>query len=163
MGLTLGSAMYEASKKSDNALLRGSCLCGAVAFTVANEFLYAGFCHCSRCRRRSGSAFSSFGGIELEKLQVVDGHEHLRIANERPGGHACFCGVCLSPLFLVLRGGRFAHVQYGVLEQCPSKMPDHHCQVAFKAPWFEISDGFPCFSGYADYSDVMPTKIRQSE
>lgn len=48
--------------------LNGSCLCGEVSYIVDHEFKYALICHCSRCRRATGSAFKPFGGIERAKL-----------------------------------------------------------------------------------------------
>jgi hypothetical protein len=32
--------------------------CGAMEYTVADALLYAANCHCSNCRRKTGSAFS---------------------------------------------------------------------------------------------------------
>lgn len=40
-----------------NRMLAGKCLCGAVQYAVADEFIYAANCHCSNCRRTTGSAF----------------------------------------------------------------------------------------------------------
>lgn len=40
--------------------LRGRCLCGAVEYQIPDTLEYAGYCHCSECRRFSGSAFSAF-------------------------------------------------------------------------------------------------------
>jgi hypothetical protein len=47
-------------------MLAGKCFCGAVQYTVADEFLYSANCHCSDCRRTTGSAFKPFAGIERE-------------------------------------------------------------------------------------------------
>jgi hypothetical protein len=43
--------------------LAGRCYCGAVQYAVADEFAYAANCHCSNCRRTTGSAFKPFAGI----------------------------------------------------------------------------------------------------
>jgi len=48
--------------------LMGECECRATTYRVADEFLYAANCHCSRCRAGTGTAFKSFAGIEREKL-----------------------------------------------------------------------------------------------
>ena len=49
-------------------MLAGKCLCGVVRYAVEGPFRYAGYCHCSRCRAGSGSAFSAFAGIEQGRL-----------------------------------------------------------------------------------------------
>jgi hypothetical protein len=53
--------------------LAGQCQCGAVKYVVADAFLYAAFCHCSDCRRMTGSAFKPSAGIEAGKLRIVEG------------------------------------------------------------------------------------------
>jgi hypothetical protein len=44
-------------EKANNRTLVGKCFCGAVHYAVPDEFLYAMNCHCSNCRRATGSAF----------------------------------------------------------------------------------------------------------
>src|ERR671918_606346 len=58
-------------------VLRGRCGCGVVRYRVADAFLYALNCHCSRCRAATGSAFKAFAGIEREKLEITDGLDSL--------------------------------------------------------------------------------------
>jgi hypothetical protein len=48
---------------NSNRALAGKCLCGAVHYAVMDEFVYALNCHCSNCRRATGSAFKPFAGI----------------------------------------------------------------------------------------------------
>ena len=65
----------EVSSKGDagNRVLAGKCGCGAARYRVADAFLYAANCHCSRCRAATGSAFKAFAGTEREKLEITDG------------------------------------------------------------------------------------------
>jgi hypothetical protein len=127
-------------------MLNGRCLCGAVHFVVEDAFLYAAYCHCSRCRRRSGSAFTVFGGIEVEKLTLSAGADQLLVTQESPEGYLCFCRRCCSPLYAAVRQRRFFHVQYGALTDTPSKKPEHHIYVGSKAPWHDITDDLPQWS-----------------
>jgi hypothetical protein len=66
-------------------MLNGWCLCGEVRFTVEDSFSYAFYCHCPRCRLRTGSAFASIGGIGIDKVQIALGREHLLIEDESTG------------------------------------------------------------------------------
>jgi hypothetical protein len=128
--------------------LGGKCECGAVRFRVADEFLYAANCHCSRCRAATGSAFKPFAGIEREKLELTDGEDALLVV----GGETLNdtrCGACGSLLFSVVRDGAYVHVALGSLGDAPSIRPTHHIFVGSKAPWFEITDDLPQFDQHA--------------
>jgi hypothetical protein len=122
--------------------LAGACECGAVRYEVADEFLYAANCHCSRCRAATGSAFKAFAGIEREKLAITTGNEALLIVGEE-NANDTRCGVCGSLLLSVVRDGAFVHVAMGSLVDAPSIRPTEHIFVGSKAPWFEITDALP--------------------
>jgi hypothetical protein len=120
--------------------LKGSCLCGAVIYTVADEFNYALICHCSQCRRATGSAFKPFGGIERAKLKVTSGK--LMIYGDVMT-HDAHCRVCGSLLYSIVREGTIAHVTYGTLIDAPTLEPTAHIFVGSKAPWYTIRDQLP--------------------
>ena len=123
-------------------MLSGKCECGAVRYRVADEFLYAANCHCSRCRAATGSAFKAFAGIEREKLELTDGADNLLIVGE-PTLNDTRCGTCGSLLFSVVREGAYVHVAMGSLVDEPGIRPTEHIFVGSKAPWFEITDDLP--------------------
>jgi hypothetical protein len=122
--------------------LAGGCECGAVAYEVADAFVYAANCHCSRCRAATGTAFKSFAGIEREKLALTSGQESLLIVGEETENHTR-CAACGSLLFSVVRDGAYVHVAMGSLVDAPSIRPTEHIYVGSKAPWFEITDDLP--------------------
>jgi hypothetical protein len=123
-------------------MLVGGCQCGAVRYRVADEFLYAANCHCSRCRAATGSAFKAFAGIEREKFEVTDGMDTLLVFGEDDLNDTR-CGTCGSLLFSVVRDGDYVHVAMGSLVDAPSIRPTEHIFVGSKAPWFEITDDLP--------------------
>ncbi len=125
-----------------DAKLTGACECGLVRYDVADAFLYAANCHCSRCRAATGTAFKAFAGIERKKLAITTGRDKLLIVGEENANHTR-CGVCGSMLFSVVRDGAFVHVAMGSLVDAPSIRPTEHIFVGSKAPWFEITDALP--------------------
>ena len=129
-------------------LLAGGCECAAVGYQVADAFLYAANCHCSRCRAATGSAFKPFAGIERDKLEVTDGLESLLVFGEEDLNNTR-CGACGSLLFSVVRDGAYVHVAMGSLVDAPIIRPTEHIFVGSKAPWFEITDDLPQFDEYA--------------
>jgi hypothetical protein len=129
-------------------MLLGKCECGAVRYRVADAFLYAANCHCSRCRAATGSAFKAFAGIERDKLEIMNGQDTLLIVGEANANHTR-CAVCGSLLFSVVRNGAYVHVAMGSLVDAPSLRPTEHIFVGSKAPWFEITDNLPQFEEHA--------------
>ena len=129
-------------------MLDGKCECGAVRYQVADEFLYASNCHCSRCRAATGSAFKPFAGIEREKLELLSGGDALLINGEEELNDTR-CARCGSLLYSVVRDGEYVHVALGSLVDEPSMRPTKHIFVGSKAPWFEITDDLPQFEEHA--------------
>ncbi|GLQ92265.1 GFA family protein [Dyella acidisoli] len=132
----------NAGDNSRDRMLSGECFCGAIRYRVEDSFVYALNCHCSQCRRTTGSAFKPFGGIERNKLNVVKGAENLMTFGDEHG-HDAHCKVCGSLLYSVVREGQYVHVTLGTLIDDPSIRPTAHIFVGSKAPWFTITDGLP--------------------
>jgi hypothetical protein len=128
--------------------MAGGCWCGAVRYHVADAFLYAANCHCSRCRAATGTAFKAFAGIERERLEITDGADQLLVAGEEDLNDTR-CGECGSLLFSVVRDGAYVHVALGSLVDAPSTRPTAHIFVGSKAPWYEITDDLPQFEEHA--------------
>ena len=122
--------------------LSGSCLCGAVRYAVRDEFVYAMNCHCSMCRRATGSAFKPLAGIERDKFAITQGADNLLIYGDDHGHDAC-CGRCGSLLYSLVRDGAYVHVTMGTLADDPGIRPTKHIFVGSKAPWFTITDDLP--------------------
>jgi hypothetical protein len=79
------------SSKNDSQTLAGKCLCGAIHYAVKDEFRYALYCHCSDCRRATGSAFKPFAGIERGKLGITKGEEQVLIFGDENANHDIRC------------------------------------------------------------------------
>ena len=127
--------------------LIGKCFCGAVQYVVPDEFRYAMNCHCSNCRRTTGSAFKPFAGIEREKFTVTQGQDGLLIYGGDKA-HDAHCGKCGSLLYSVVRDGAWVHVTMGTLVDNPAIRPGRHIFVGSKAPWFTITDDLPQHEGH---------------
>lgn len=136
------------NSEKDPRNLRGSCYCGAVQFEVADEFNYAANCHCSDCRRTTGSAFKPFAGIAREKLRTTKGNERILIFGDATANHDIHCGICGSILYSILHQGTRVHVALGSLLDEPAIRPSAHIFVGDKAPWFQITDSLPQYEGH---------------
>jgi hypothetical protein len=138
------------SEKSNARFLRGECLCRTVAYEVADAFAYAANCHCSNCRRATGSAFKPFAGISSDQLRIVQGDHDLLIYGETSAtsAHDVHCKRCGSLLWSVVRDGAFVHVAMGTLTDPPSIRPTAHIFVGSRASWHQITDDLPQYVGH---------------
>jgi hypothetical protein len=128
------------------ATISGSCLCGGVRFEVTLPFRRANHCHCSRCRKHSGTFGETQGRVARERFHLVAGEELIRVWAPDDGGAAkVFCVRCGSSLF----GGDWpdgdeVSVRLGALDGDPEIRPQYHSFVDSRAAWDELpDDGLP--------------------
>jgi hypothetical protein len=129
-----------------DAPLQGSCLCGGVRFEITAPFRRANHCHCSRCRKHSGTFGETQGRIPREDVRLLSGEGLLRVYVAAPdAGRKVFCSVCGSSLF----GGGWPDgpmisVRFGSLDGDPGIRPQYHAFVESRAVWDELpEDGLP--------------------
>jgi hypothetical protein len=125
--------------------LTGGCMCGAVRFEVTEPLVSAGYCHCTRCQRRTGAAAGASAHIAPGSLRVTAGEELVR-AWEPPDGFAkMFCSACGSALFARNPANPdVTSVRMGAFDADPGIRPSYHQFVSYAAAWEEIpDDGLP--------------------
>ncbi|MEH8198898.1 MULTISPECIES: GFA family protein [Aeromonas] len=125
--------------------LHASCLCGAVALTLPDQFDYMGNCHCSECRKFSGGDYASVGGLDGDKVTIVKGAEAISHYRKSAETTLAFCGHCGSSLFSQKSSSGKINLRLGVLDDVPSQRPAFHIFVGSKAPWHQIGDDCPQF------------------
>ena len=128
-------------------MIRGSCLCGRIAYTIAKPLQIIEHCHCSMCRKSHGAAFATDAFIMLENFEWVRGEEDLVQYESSKETYRCFCRVCGSRLVMKPQGWSDKIVVYlGTLDDDPEGRPGAHIFVDDIAPWHEIDDSLPRFS-----------------
>ena len=135
------------SQHRNARILAGECFCRAVRYEVADAFSYALNCHCSNCRRTTGSAFKPFAGIAYGQLRLIGGEDQRMIYGDDTT-HDAHCARCGSLLYSRVREGQWIHVTLGTLVDAPSIRPSAHIFVGSKAPWHEITDNLPQYRGH---------------
>jgi hypothetical protein len=127
--------------------LTGGCACGGVRFEIDEPPVSASWCHCTRCRRRTGTPASPQARIVPGSLRIVRGEELVR-AWEPDGGWAkAFCGACGSALWSVSPDEpALMSVRLGAFDGDPRIRPEYRQFVAYAAVWDPIpDDGLPRF------------------
>jgi hypothetical protein len=132
-------------------MIRGSCLCGGVAFEVERAVGPFELCHCSRCRKSSGSAFVAGLGVRAQDFRLLCGAELIRtyeapIREDPPAYCVAFCSRCGSPVPNPPADATWFEIAAGLLDDDPGLRPDKHIFVECKSAWFPISDSLPQFT-----------------
>ncbi len=126
-------------------ILNGTCQCGKVSIKVPDDFEYMGNCHCSECRKFSGSDYASVGGIDSSKFEIVSGDKNITYFHKTLETDLAFCSTCGSSLFTRKKTGKKHNIRLGILNDVPTKRPAFHIFTGSKAKWNTICDDLPQF------------------
>jgi hypothetical protein len=143
-------------------MYKGSCLCRSVRYEISGELGEFGYCHCTSCRKASGSAHAANAPVERSAFRLTSGTEDLREFESSPGKLRVFCGRCGSPIYAYLRANTdVIRVRLGSLDTPFTKQPRVHTWVSDKAPWEPIADKLPQFAEWAPKSVLVQKGTRQ--
>jgi len=126
-------------------VLRGSCLCDAVAFNVTEPFKAVHNCHCSRCRQARSAVHATNGFTSIDGVQFTKGEKYVRtykVPTARYFTHA-FCDVCGSGLPRHDPERKIAIVPLSALDDDPGHKADDHIHVGSKAQWYDVTGDLP--------------------
>jgi hypothetical protein len=135
--------------------MNGKCLCGAVEFEIVGQLSNIYQCHCSQCRKATGSASNSAIIVPEEQLQWHSGREYIRSYSDPSGYRSDFCSKCGSPVPNPLKGRPEYWVPAGLLESGPHIEVAAHLHVDSKADWDRISGSGIQFQQMPDFEQLL--------
>jgi hypothetical protein len=141
-------ARTESPERTSDAPVRGSCLCGDVAWEVARPLSAMRVCHCSRCRRRSGSNWFVGTMCGTGALRLLRGEEKITTWH-MPGTRfytMSFCKACGAAVPSVLPKGSFFSA--GCLDDDPDARVLCHIFYGSRASWVDAWDDLPRFEEF---------------
>lgn len=135
--------------------MRGKCLCGSIAFEISGTLPRAYQCHCSLCRRQSGSASNTATIVGTESFRWLSGQEHISSWIKDSGFRSDFCSGCGSPVPNPLRGMPYYWVPVGLLDDEQQLQIAAHVFVDSKASWEVIAQQGVCYETMPDLSTFI--------
>jgi hypothetical protein len=131
---------------------RGHCLCGGVRFEVTEEPAGAGYCHCTRCQRRTGTAASAQARIVPGSFRLLAGEELVRAYAPVDGWPKAFCSACGSALWSTNpETGEVGSVRLGLFDPGHGIRPQWRTFVDYACEWEPIPD-----DGLERYAEGKP-------
>uniref|UniRef100_A0A486XUF1 Gfa-like protein n=1 Tax=Rheinheimera sp. BAL341 TaxID=1708203 RepID=A0A486XUF1_9GAMM len=130
-------------------MYQGACLCGAVEVEINGPISNIIHCHCSLCRKSSGTAFATNGFVQSTDFAIVKGAEQLSRFAFKPGRLRHFCRNCGSPVYSSneLDPERI-RVRLGILTTDISERPFSHNFYSSKANWEDLDACLPRYDGF---------------
>ncbi|MBU1237625.1 MAG: GFA family protein [Gammaproteobacteria bacterium] len=125
---------------------KGSCLCGQVQYEIDESLGPIVFCHCSVCRKSTGSAHQAVTRIPSAAFRITRGQDVLREYRHEPAHHRYFCGNCGSGIY-ARRDSKpeMVIVRLGTVDTPVDQEIAAHIFVDSKASWDHIPDDAPKF------------------
>jgi len=75
------------------------CCCGACSITVEGEPVFNAICHCSSCKKRTGSAFGWSAYFPDDKIVATHGKLNVYAKEGESGYNRYFCASCGTTLY----------------------------------------------------------------
>jgi len=117
---------------------KGSCLCGAVEFEFGDNITDIGMCHCSKCRKVSGTASNATLMVGTDGFEWISGEDNLLKYAMADGWGTWRCAVCGSPVPRLHPGGGAYWIPAGSLDEDPGVEVAGHIFVGSKSNWDEV-------------------------
>ncbi len=129
--------------------ITGSCLCGTVAYTVHGPYKAFYLCHCTRCRKKTGSAHASNIFASAESFCWTSGEDSIKRYNlpEAEAFATWFCSECGSAVPHESRRGPLMVIPAGTLDGDPEFAPQHNIYWHDRAGWYDEGKAAPCCDG----------------
>jgi hypothetical protein len=136
--------------------ISGGCLCGGIRFEISEPLVSAGYCHCTRCQKRTGTAASVQARIPPGALRFISGEQLLHAYEPADGGFdKLFCSACGSAMFSrSSQRPELMSVRLGVLDADPGLEFSWRQYLAYAAPWEPIPD-----DGVPRYQEARPPGV----
>jgi hypothetical protein len=119
----------------------GQCNCGAIRFEVSADLSDVIICHCSICRRATGSNGIAVLVIDNRQFRWLSGEEQIH-SWKKPDAdwQTWFCRICGSPVPGINDESRMFIPAGAISEGGDALKVRHHIWVESKAAWDEIGD-----------------------
>ncbi|TQF71490.1 GFA family protein [Pseudoalteromonas luteoviolacea] len=130
-------------------MYKASCLCKEVELEIHGPIESIIHCHCSLCRKSSGTAYATNGFISTDSMKIIKGKKLIRSYAFKPGRLRHFCSICASPLFSSNADlPDKLRLRLGILDSDIEERPMSHNFVTSKANWENLDADLPRYDTF---------------
>ena len=114
-------------------------MCGAVKLLARFPSRFCAHCHCESCRRAHAAGFVTWIGFTSDKVDVVEGSEHIATYESSPGTVRTFCRLCGTRLtFSSTKWPGETHIPLACFDDPVDRMPNGNAFVEEHARWITV-------------------------
>lgn len=127
------------------SVVSGSCLCGTVRYEISGNLGIFQYCHCSRCRKFTGSAHSANLLVRPDQFRWLSGEESIGRYEPPESRHfaTVFCRNCGCSMPWHAKSGKAVVVPAGTLDEHPGIEPMQNIFCASRAAWYREASDLP--------------------
>lgn len=131
---------------------KGSCQCRSIQYCFVNEPFDCCYCHCSICRRLTGSAMGSYGSVPKNEFKWTEGEELLSTYQQNETTRRLFCSRCGSYLVTTHSKDKYnVFITLGCLETDIKSKPEFHQFVDSRAGWDTNTYNLKLHTGWPEW------------
>ena len=133
----------------------GSCFCNKVSYEITDNLGIFQYCHRSRCRKFTGSAFAANILVLPKDFKWLSGEEYVGRYEPTDTKYfaTCFCKNCGSSLPWLGKTGTAVIIPAGTLNDDPMINPIQNIFCGSKAIWYIEPNTLP------HYEELPPKKV----
>src|SRR5579862_3895868 len=142
-------------------MVRGSCLCGEIAFEVDKAGIAAVVaCYCVNCRKLSGAQYGVYLQVRSDAFRWLSGEDTVETFESSPGNLRGRCRTCGS-IAPIITGYGAVRVPGGALDEDPGVAADVAIYERSKAEWCGLKTAAQHFeeTGPPEFWRAMTAKL----
>ena len=123
----------------------GSCLCQKVNYQIAGNMGVFQYCHCSRCRKFTGSAHAANLFVSPGDFRWLSGEEYVGRYDPEDTKYfaTCFCRNCGSSLPWLSKSEKVVVIPAGTLDGDPQARPAQNIFCGSRPDWYKSASSLP--------------------
>ena len=116
----------------------------------------AGYCHCTRCQRRTGGGAEASARTREGSFRITRGEDEVKFYRPDEGSGDAFCSVCGSGLWSPSPDEQTISLRMGSFDTDPGVPITYRQFVNYAAPWEPIPD-----DGIPRYPERRPSQPKE--
>lgn len=141
--------------------MKGECLCGEVVFEIEGELPNLYQCHCSLCRKATGSNANAATFVEGKSFRWISGQSNICSFQKPTGYRSDFCSGCGSPVPNRLRDTDLIWVPAGLLDEMAVAQVAVHLHFSSSALWAQESNSCVRLAGGPDSLESLNEALQR--